>query len=343
MPVVIEEFDSPALRGNPLGDPSKRKIPVYLPLSYQQEQDRKYPVVYLLHGFTGNSMMWLNTNMFYTPTVPERFERLTRENRCGEMILVLVDGYSALGGSQYVNSSATGNYEDFVVKDLVPFIDGKYRTRGRAVAGKSSGGFAALYLSMRHPDVFEACASHSGDMYFEYCYKNSFPGVVKGLASFLHTPDPVGAFLAAFAGAESKGNMIDTLEILALAACYSPIVVPDNPPEALAGTQGFELPFEIETGLLKPEVWQRWLAFDPVQMLEQPEYVSALQRMRGCYLDAGQRDEYNLDLGARIFTQKARQAGITVHHEEFDDGHRNISYRYDTSLPYLWRALTGAA
>src|SRR3954462_13975504 len=122
MPVVIEELESKALAGNALGDPSRRQIPVYLPLSYANEPAQRYPVVYLLHGFTGNSMMWLNVNSFYTPTVPERFERLINEKRSGEMILVLGDGYCDRGGNQYVNSPATGNYEDYLIEDLIPYI-----------------------------------------------------------------------------------------------------------------------------------------------------------------------------------------------------------------------------
>ena len=345
MPVVIEEFESQALAGNALGDPSRRQIPVYLPPSYATEPEQRYPVVYLLHGFTGNSLMWLNVNSFYTPTVPERFERLIAEKRCGEMILVLVDGYCGLGGSQYVNSPATGNYEDFLIEDLIPYIDGKFRTinsaAGRAVCGKSSGGFGAVRLAMRHPETFAAFASHAGDMYFEYCYKNDFPKAVNGLARFAHEPNPVGAFLAHFVEAEQKGKLIDTLNILAMAACYSPHSPADGDDGSIQEPfgSGFDLPFDLKTGLIHEAVWQRWLAFDPVCMLDNPEYVEALRSMKGCYLDAGTRDEFNLHLGARIFTNKARAKGLTIHHEEFDDGHMNINYRYDISLPFLWNAL----
>jgi S-formylglutathione hydrolase FrmB len=345
MPVVIENFESPALVGNPLGDPSRRQIPVYLPPSYASESERRYPVVFLLHGFTGHSLMWLNSNSFYTPTVPERFERLITQGRCGEMILVMADGYCQLGGSQYVNSSATGRYEDYIIQDLVPYIDKKFRTAssaaGRAVAGKSSGGFGAVRLAMRHPETFAAFASHSGDMYFEYAYKPDFPKAVNGLARFLHTPNPVGAFLAAFAQAEQKGRFIDTLNIVAMAACYSPSLRADAQAETVPEPfgAGFELPFELATGELREEVWQRWLEHDPVYMLDQPKYVEALRQMKGSFLDAGTRDEYNLHLGARIFVQKAKAKGITLHHEEFEDGHRDINYRYDTSLPFLWETL----
>ena len=333
MPVAIEKFESPSLTGNALGDATNRRIPIYLPPSYTEDSERRYPVVYMLHGFTGNSAGWLNINPFYTPTVPERFDRLIREERCGEMILVFPDGYTRLGGSQYVNSSATGHYEDYIVEDLVSYIDDKYRTLGagaRGVAGKSSGGFGAVRLALRHPEVFSAFASHAGDMYFEYCYKGDFPKAVNGLTPFLAQADPVKAFLAAFAEAENKGRMIETLNILAMASCYSPT------------EEGFELPFDLKTGEIRPGIWGRWLDFDPVFMLDQPEYLEALKGMKGAYLDAGIHDEYNLHLGARIFVDRAAQKGVQVHHEEFEAGHSNINYRYDNSLPFLWEALKPA-
>jgi enterochelin esterase family protein len=334
MPVVIEQFESEALKGNPLNDAHIRKIPVYLPPSYRREPGRQYPVVFMLHGFTGNSSMWLNVNPFYQPTVPERFERLVSEKQSGEMILVFVDGFCGLGGSQYVNSEATGYYEDYVINELVPFIDGKFPTLGtadkRAVAGKSSGGFGAVYLALRHPDVFSAFASHAGDMYFEYCYKLDFPKAINGLYRYHQLPDPVGAFLSDFTLAEQKGKYLDTLNILAMAACYSP----------KAGG-GFDLPFELKTGELRPEIWEKWLEFDPVLMLDKSEYLAALKSLKGCYLDAGSRDEFSLHLGARIFASKADRLGVKVHHEEFDDGHMNINYRYDRSLAYIWQTIGG--
>ncbi|HEX2910347.1 MAG TPA: alpha/beta hydrolase-fold protein [Chloroflexia bacterium] len=344
MALVIDEFDSPSLQGNPLNDPSTRKIPVYLPPSYSEDSAKRYPVVFMLHGFTGNSSMWLNVNSFYTPTVPERFERLVKDGDCGEMILVFVDGYCAFGGSQYVNSATTGQYEDYVVKDLVPYIDQKYRTLGagsRAVAGKSSGGFGAVRLAMRHPDIFAAFASHAGDMYFEYCYLPDFPKAVNGVSRFMHTPNPVGAFLSAFAEAEQKGKLIDTLNIIAMAACYSPVDVSGTRQLSPVEIEcNFEIPFDLYTGELKDEIWQRWLEFDPVRMLDKAECQEALRQLKGCYLDAGTRDEFNLHLGARIFVKKAQAYGLNVHHEEFEDGHMNINYRYDRSLPFLWHALT---
>jgi len=336
MPIVIEEFESIALQNNPLNDPSIRKIPVYLPPSYADNPTKTYPVVFMLHGFTGNSMMWLNTSSFYSPNVAQRFENLIAEGKSGEMLLVFVDGYNGMVGSQYLNSTATGRYEDYIIQDLVPYIDAKFRTQGRregrAVAGKSSGGYGAVRLAMRHPETFGAFASHAGDMYFELCYKPDFPKAVNALSKFSHTQNPIGVFLEEFSQAEQKGKMMDAMNMLAMAACYSPH--PDG-----QGMPAFDVPFDLYTGEIKEAVWQRWLEHDPVQMLQKPEYVENLKQLKLLYLDAGTRDEFNLHLGARIFVQKARALGLEPHHEEFEDGHMNTNYRYDVSLSKIWQAL----
>ena len=340
MTVTVEYIESASLRDNCLGDPTRRALPVYTPPSYATDPDRRYPVVYLLHGFTGNALNWLNTNIYYAPTVPERYERMIRERGAGEMILVMVDGFNSYGGSQYMNSAATGNYEDYVVGDIIPFIDRSYRTiatrEGRGVAGKSSGGYGALRLGMRRPDIFGALASHAGDTYFEYCYKPDFPKVVNGVATYHGTPDPVNSFITEFMLADQKRSKdIEVMNVLGMAACYSP-----RDPSKIAMTErAFDLPFDIHTGEMVPDVWARWLENDPVYMLDTPTYRDALRDFALVYLDAGIYDEYNLHLGARIFTGRLKAHNIAHHHEEFDAGHMNINYRYDVSLAALAKAL----
>lgn len=145
-----------------------RDIPLHFPPSYWAGA-RRYPVIYWLHGFTGIGLSGVNRSM-WIPSLPELIDRVIADG-APEAILVMPDGATRYGGSQYLNSSATGRYEDYVVQDLVPYIDHTYRTlasRGhRGVDGKSSVGYGALVLAMRHPEVFGGVASHSGDMYFE--------------------------------------------------------------------------------------------------------------------------------------------------------------------------------
>lgn len=322
MSVEILEFESRVLRGNPLDDPRVRRTPVYLPPSYPKG---RYPVIFMLTGFTGFGEMLIQRGA-WSESLPERLDRLVRTKKMGEAIVVMPDCFTRLGGSQYLNSSATGRYEDHVVRELVPHIDQRYRTNGRrAVIGKSSGGYGAMVLGMRHPDVFHALACHSGDMYFEYCYQADFPKAV----DILRKHGGVRRFLQAWEKMPKRlaGNLHAAVNTIAMAACYSP-----------RGTS-FDLPFDEKTGEIRTAVWKRWKSLDPIQMLDR--HAGNLKRLDGVFVDCGTRDQFALHHGARIFAAKARRLGVRLLHEEFDDDHSSISYRYDRSLPLLLRYLRG--
>lgn len=326
--VQVIDFESAVLRDNPLGDPWLRRIPVWLPPSYDREPERRYPVLYVLTGFTGRGRGLLNDNL-WSPSLDDRLDALVAAGRCGEMIVVMPDCATRFGGSQYLNSAATGRYADHLVAELVPWIDAHFRTRGtrdaRGVAGKSSGGFGALTLGMRHPDTFAAVACHSGDLYFEFCYAVDFPKTL----SVLQEAGGPRAFLERFEAApQKKHDDFTALNVFAMAACYSP-----DP----AAELGVALPFDLATAEPRPDVWARWLAHDPLRLL--PERLAALRSLRLLYLDCGRRDEFHLHHGARRFVRALREHGVEHTYEEFDDGHMNVSYRYDTSLPLLAKAL----
>jgi enterochelin esterase family protein len=319
-------FESQVLRTNPCGDPSVRTTPVYLPPGYDEARSERYPVVFCLTGFTGRGVMLLNADG-WAPNIAERMDRLIASGRAKPMILVMPDCFTRYGGSQYLNSTATGAYEDHLVRELVPWVDRTYRTRPdrRGVMGKSSGGYGAIMHGMLHPEIFHALACHSGDMYFEYCYLPDFPkflnaiGKAGGLEPFLKSFD---------ASPRKKSEDVMALNILAMAASYSP---------NSASELGIELPFDLHTGLIREDVWARWLALDPVRVLRERE--AALRSLRLLYLDCGIRDEWNLHFGARQFAREMKSRGIAHVHEEFDDGHMGITYRYDTSLALLSDAL----
>ncbi|MBI3269636.1 MAG: esterase [Planctomycetes bacterium] len=327
--VVREVFESKLLRGNPLGDPAARETPVYLPPGYGSSA-RRYPVVFVLSGFTGKGTMLLNLDG-WTPNLAERMDRLIAAGRCAPMILVLPDCFTKYGGSQYLDSSATGRYEQYLIRELVPHVDRTWRTLGdghRGVAGKSSGGYGAMVLGMRHPDVFAAVACHSGDMYFDLAYRPDFPKFVNGL----ERAGGVARWWRAFERKVKKEKSdFDVLNILAMSAAYSPD--PKARPLPIAW------PVDLETGELRQSVWRRWLGNDPVELVRR--YAKNLKRLKLLYLDCGTRDEWNLHLGARIFVRRARALGVRVVHQEFDDGHMSVQYRYDVSLPRLARALRG--
>jgi enterochelin esterase family protein len=311
------------LQNNPLGDSPTRDLYIYLPPSYDRDTSRRFPVVHVLTGFTGRGRMLLNDNAF-TPNLAERMDGLIAAGTVREMIVAMPDCFTRLGGSQY---------EDHFVNELVPFVDENFRTipdrTARAVVGKSSGGYGALIHAMRHPEVFALAASHAGDCLFEYCYLPGFAETFRAIHR--KGGGDVARYVERFWADERKGgDDHSAINTIGMSACYSP------DPEA---PLGLRLPFSLQTGELDLEVWERWLAHDPVRMIERHEdYRDALRSMRLLYLDAGTRDEYALDLGARAFTARLSAAGIHFIHEEFDDGHRNISYRYDRSLELVSRA-----
>jgi enterochelin esterase family protein len=264
--------------------------------------------------------------------IAQRMDRLIDSAAIQPMIVVMPDCLTRYGGSQYLNSSATGQYEDHLLQEVIPLIDGRYRTFDsrdcRAVLGKSSRGYGALLLAMRHPEMFGLAASHSGDMYFEGCYKPAFLRTVREIARLggleslltnLHTIRPRDA------GYHAAVNTI------AMASCYSPN--PDSP-------HGFDLPFDLETGELDETVWRRWLEWDPVHLAQR--YRQALGSLRLIYLDAGSADEFNLQYGARIFCSRLKSLDIAFVHEEFNDSHLNIPYRFDVSLAAISNAMAQA-
>jgi S-formylglutathione hydrolase FrmB len=329
--VVVETMESRALVGNALGDPATRRVAVWLPPSYEQARDRRYPVVYWLAGYAGTGEMLFQGNP-WQPGLGQRLDRLVDEKVLGELIVVAPDGFTRWGGSQYLDSPVSGGYETHLVREIVPEIDRRFRTQAtreaRGIGGKSSGGYGALVLAMRHPELFSAVASHAGDMYFELSLLPEFPAAVRTLRRH----GGVDGFLAHFDKAVTKGSGdFSTIMVLALAAAYSPDT-------ALPG--GIALPFDQETGEIDDGVWRRWKAWDPIEMVA--AHAEALRRMKLIFLDAGMRDEHALDLGARILAGRLRALGIPFHHEEFDDGHRGTAYRYDVSLPLIAAAL-GAA
>ena len=329
--LVVEIIDSVVLRGNPLGDPTARRTAVWLPPSYDSASDRRYPVIYWLVGFTGTGEMMFQGSP-WQDGLGERLDRLVASGKMGEAIVVAPDCFTRLGGSQYLDSPATGRYESHLVDEVIPEVDRRFRTQAqrqaRGIGGKSSGGYGALVLAMRHPELFAAVACHSGDAYFELSALPDIPRTVRTLRKH----GGIRRFLTHFDAAVSKSSDdITTIMMLALGACYSPDA---------SQPLGIALPFNLETGEIDAAVWHRWKAWDPIEMVA--SYASGLAKLKLLFIDAGTRDEHALDLAARILTQRLQQLGVAFEHQEFDDGHRGIPYRYDVSLPKMAAAL-GAA
>jgi hypothetical protein len=322
---------SEVLVGNPLGDAHERPLWVYVPPGYDRDPGRRYPSVYVLQGYTGHVAMWRNRAPFRRP-FPEVADDLFAQGECPPCIVVYVDAWTAYGGSQFVDSPGTGRYHTYLCDEVVAFVDARYRTLAapehRGVAGKSSGGFGAMITPMLRPDLFGGLASHAGDALYELCYLPWFPGVVRALRDTYEGSYP--RFWEDFRSRVpmSKPDDDDLVDTYGVAACFS---ADDD------GT--VQLPFDVATGRLVPEVWERWLAWDPVRMVA--GHADALRGMRAIYLDAGRSDDYNLDLGAEAMRRELLAIGVDdIRFELFDGTHSAIDYRYPISLRYLAERLS---
>ena len=355
--VVVLEHVSRVLKGNALGDPHARKLAAWLPPQYDEAatrgRGRRFPVLVDRVGFMGSGLShvaWKN----FSENVPERAARLNHEGKMAPAIIVFPDCFSALGGNQYVNSSAIGNYADYLTKEIVPFVDREFRTLAsrehRGCFGKSSGGYGAIIHGMKYASTWGAIADHSGDAYFDFVYHHDWPNTLDELAKYRPRKLAPGAydarklekgcdrglddgrvkrFLAAVWAkpklSPAEGHAIMNL---CMAASYDPDPKAPN---------GFRLPFNLETGERLEDRWKRWQASDPVNLVA--KHRRSLATLRGIYIDCGSRDQYHIQYGSRILSKRLALAGIRHTYEEFDDNHSDVDYRMDVSLPFLTRAL----
>jgi len=325
--------ESSALAGNLLGDPTCRSVAVYLPPGYDDGDD--FPLFVDLAAFTSSGLKRLSWSAF-GESVPQRIDRLIAEGAMGPTIVAFPDCFTSLGGNQYINSLALGRWEEFITVDLLRALEGSFRVRPgrehRAVYGKSSGGYGALVHGMRHADVWGAAASHSGDVGFDLLYRSDFARTLDALARF---DGDVEAFVTHVRKATKiRGDQFHALMSLAMSAIYDP------DPEAY---WGINLPVDPHTCELDEVAWGRWLAHDPLRMIEAPEHQAGLRSLKGLFIDVGSRDQYLIHYGTRALVRRLIAAGIDHAYEEFDDNHSSVDYRLDVSLPYLYRALTGEA
>jgi Putative esterase len=324
-------YESEVLKGNALGDPHLRPLWVYLPPGYDEGEERRYPSIYVIQGLTGQLDMWRNRTPFRR-TFPELADELFAKGESPPAILVWVDAWTSLGGSQFIDSPGTGRYHTHIVEELVPFVDARYRTlpeaAHRGIAGKSSGGYGAMINPMLRPDVFGGLATHAGDALFEMCYLPDFRKSVRTLRDKYE--GSFDRFWEDFRSrpAFTKDSDAALLNDWCMAACYS------------ADEDGtVQLPYDTDTGELRPEVWERWLAWDPVRMAR--ERGDALRSLGAIYIDCGKRDQYFLDLGAEAFRRELEAAGVTDYFFElFDATHSGIEYRYPLGLKYLAERLS---
>lgn len=295
--IIIDQITSQALKDNKLGDKHIRNMVIYLPPDYDIS-NKNYPVLYLLHGFGGSERS-------YVDSVTEEFvvimlDFLIQSKKIKEMIIVMPDGSNKYGGSFFLNSELIGNYEDYVAIEIPNYIDKKYRTiRDRdacVIAGASMGGYGSITLAMKHPEVYSAVAALSPPLAFEIMMKDIIPQVIK------ENPDGMK-------GPNSKRQYSDY--IYALSAALSPNL--NNPPFFV------DLPFEYPSGNVIEPIRQKWSQADPLSMLKKDS--SSFKRMKGIYIDVGNRDYLGFKDAADEFHKTLTELGIKHEYVVFDGGH----------------------
>nr|WP_319483625.1 glycosyltransferase [uncultured Cohaesibacter sp.] len=320
-------ISSKALEANLLGDVGDREVIVYVPHGHD---GAGLPLLVDLVGFTAGGPAHVNWKNF-GENVPERLDRLIASGEMPPAVVAFPDCFTRLGGNQYVNSAAMGNWEDFLIADMTPAIEAQFGCGGagkRGLFGKSSGGYGSILHAMKHADFWSAAACLSGDMAFELCYLPDMPNLLRALA---RKNNSVEDFLTDFEdGPKYDGKDIHALMTLAMAASYDP------DPSAFCGIR---LPVSMHDCSLIETRWENWLQWDPVVLADRAEVIDNLKSLKGLWIECGYVDQYNLVYGARRLHAKLEKAGVDHIYEEFPDNHSSIDYRMDRCLPFLVRAL----
>ncbi len=322
------EIDSALLQNNLLGDPSRRRVDIYIPAGQSGEG---LPLLIDLVGFTAGGPVHTNWKN-WGENVPERADRLIAAGEMPPCVIAFPDCFTRLGGNQYIDSAAMGPWSRFLIEEMLPAIEGRYRCGGvghRGVFGKSSGGYGAMVHAMLHGgDVWSAAAVFSGDVGFELMYRADFCNILRRLAEF---DNSIPAFIEHFETAKKlKDADWHTIMLLAQCATFDP-----DPSVFL----GMRLPVTTDTCALIPERWANWLKWDPLTMAERADVIASLKRLKVLYIDCGDIDQYNMIYGARALRDKLVQADVPHTYEEFPDNHSSVDYRMDIGLPVIAKAL----
>jgi hypothetical protein len=251
------------------------------------------------------------------------------EEEAPRCVVVFVDAFTSVGGSQYVDSNGSGRYHTYICEDVVPFVDARYATNGlRGVAGKSSGGQGAAVTAMLRPDLFSGYASHAGGGLFDVSIRPFFRVAARALRD--RYDGSIERFLTSLREPTALAHPDDSHILLqwGFAAAYS------------ADEDGtIRLPYDIATAEVIPELWERWLEWDYPTLI--PRHADVLRELRAIYYDCGTRDEWYLDLTLEWVRRNLEQIGVRdLHTELFDATHVAIEYRYPLGIRYLVDRLT---
>jgi S-formylglutathione hydrolase FrmB len=314
-----------SLEENLIGESPDRAVTVYLPPSYDSNSDRRFPVVYFLHGVGDTNKTW---NAGGEHSLQEVMDRELTAGRVQEFIMVMPSQFTKYAGSFYTNSESTGNWEDFTTKELTRYIDGRYRTlaksASRGIAGHSMGGHGAIKLGMKYPDVYSVVYGMN-------------PAVLDWPGGIFESVETYEAVRAAKSLEELSTGGLFAVGLVCVAQAFSPN---SNRPPFFA-----DLPNRVEGGKLvrNSNAYERWTAQMPVRMA--PKYLNNLRRLRGLKFDTGWRDEFtHIPPTTRALSEVLTKLEIDHVFEEYNGDHRNRLYgehgRLATQvLPFFSRRL----
>lgn len=314
-------IESAVLKTNPLKDSNIRFNPLLIPKSSKGP----WPVVAILSGFTGNAPFYFNSK-FNEQNAVQIIDRAHQTGEAPEALYIFVDALTAWGGSQFINSAATGNYEDYVIKELIPTLKKHFpvstKTADWCVTGGSSGGYGALHLGSMHPDIFGLIGAIAPDCFFE---ASLLPELYHTLPLWEKYKESGHKALEELRNGKltKHRNWHTLLNAFGMAACYCP-----------KGHDGdFQFPIDSYSGEKIPAVWERWLEKDPLHFLA--KRVGNLKQLSGIYLDVGSKDNFHLQYGTRQISRLLKEHKIDHDYVEFDGNHFDIGDR----RPEVWKWL----
>jgi S-formylglutathione hydrolase len=326
--LVEVKLSASSLKGNLLGDPAEQSVAVYLPPSYETSPANRFPTLYLLHGFLGNNKVW-TINGYQGMSLQPLTDEMIKSGKIREMIIVVPNAWSAYGGAFYTNSSVTGNWEDYIYRDLVQHIDANYRTiakpESRGIAGHSMGGYGAVTLAMKHPDIFSTvyalspcCLGIEGD------FTSENPAWLKTIR------------LTSKEQLKPKPESLDDfyqVAFVAVSAAFSP-----NPRHAPFLV---DFPYQERDGQLEKNesVYSRWRAKMPLYMID--ENKQNLLKLRGIFVDYGQKEQFShISITSQLFSKALAERSIPHIFEVYEGGdHGNkVRQRMETRVLQFFSA-----
>ncbi|MGZ3773383.1 MAG: alpha/beta hydrolase [Pseudobdellovibrionaceae bacterium] len=306
-------IESAILKNNPLKDSNIRFNPILIPKS----NEGPWPVVIVLSGFTGNAPFYFNSK-FNEQNAVQVIDKAHQQGEAPEALYLFVDALTSWGGSQFINSAATGDYENYLMKELIPTLRKKYpvsmSARDWCITGGSSGGYGALHLGSKYPDIFGLIGAIAPDCFFE---ASLLPELYHALPLWDKYQQSGRKALEDLRNGKltKHRNWHTLLNAFGMAACYCP-----------KGADGdFQFPLDVRTGEKIPDLWQRWLNHDPVHFLLQR--IENLKSVHGIYLDVGSKDNFHLQYGTRQISNIFRNNKIDHEYVEFDGNHFDIGDR----------------